>query len=242
GSNAVNAATTAVSIPYTTTHAGDVVLASFGWDNSIATISGVTSAFTNEAPCDGVAATLNSTLQSGYNASVATGALTYGGTLSAGIQWAGAITAYSITGGAVPGTPTSVVGTPGNLQATVTFTAPYNGGSVITSTLIKTYLAGVYQAGLDQTISGTGTSKVVTGLTNGTAYRSSATCTNANGAGPESALSGAYTPATPNTAPSTPAAPTGIGLDGEVVWNWVAPNNGGVVIDEYGVDVSGYAE
>ena len=133
-----------------------------------------------------------------------------------------------------PGQPTAVVGTPGNTQATVTFTAPYNGGSAITSTLIKTYLAGVYQAGLDQTISGTGTSKVVTGLSNGTAYTSSATCTNAINTGPESLQSPAYTPAASTSAPATPAAPTiTLVTSTEVDLSIVAPSNGGSQITSY---------
>jgi hypothetical protein len=233
GGNITLGATTSIAESYTTTHAGDFVLGAFGFDNSTFTISALTTAFTNATLLRGIAPSLGCSLQGGTDIPPATGSMTYSATVSAGIQWACGVVAYSVTGGSVPGTPTGVTATPGNTNAVVSFTAPYNGGSAITSTLIKTYLAGVHQAGLDKTITGTGTSTTVTGLTNGTAYQSSATCTNANGAGPESALSAAYTPVAAATVPSTMAAPIGNPLNNEIDWTWVAPNNGGAAITSY---------
>jgi hypothetical protein len=235
GTAAAPGASTAPFASYTTTAANDIVISSVGWNTTTVTGSAFEIGYTNDAPQNGVAAGGNgSWLGAGTIPSAHLGVQSYGCTLSGSQWWAAVLTAYRVAGGGnPPGQPTGVVGTPGNLQATVTFTAPYNGGSPITSTLIQTYLAGVHQAGLDQTITGTGTSQVVTGETNGTAYTSSATCANTNGAGPESAQSAPYTPLSPITAPVTPAAPTGIPLDSEMVWAWVAPDNGGALIDMF---------
>lgn len=220
--------------------AGDLVFGVIGYHNGATTItagpslsptySAVQSAFQH------ITGTNPASLQTVFDVDATAEVQKVLATLSAGANGSAVLVCFHAAGSATltaPGQPTGVVGTPGNLQATVTFTAPFDGGSPITSTLIKTYIAGVHSAGLDQTISGTGTSQVVTGLTNGTAYTSSATCANAIGTGPESAQSAAYTPLSPITAPLTPAAPTGIPLDSEMVWAWVAPDNGGALIDQY---------
>lgn len=87
-----------------------------------------------------------------------------------------------------PGAPTSVSASPGNAQATVTFTAPVDtGGTSITSYTVTSSPGS---------ITGTGSASpiTVTGLTNGTAYTFTVTATNAQGTGPASSASGSVTP------------------------------------------------
>jgi hypothetical protein len=85
----------------------------------------------------------------------------------------------SVTPATVPGAPTTVTATAGNTQATVTFTAPSNGGSAITGYTVTSNPAG----GTDSNAGSTALSHVITGLTNGTAYTFTVTATNAVGTG-----------------------------------------------------------
>ncbi len=102
----------------------------------------------------------------------------------------------------VPGAPTGVGATAGNGQATVSWTAPTsNGGSDITGYKVTPYIGATAQP--VRTFTGTATSRVVTGLTNGTAYTFRVQAVNAVGDGALSSPSGAVTP----TAPAAPYAP-----------------------------------
>jgi Galactose oxidase-like, Early set domain/Fibronectin type III domain/Glyoxal oxidase N-terminus len=97
-----------------------------------------------------------------------------------------------------PGAPSGVTATAGNASASVTWTAPYNGGSTITSYTITPYTGGVAQQATAVTGSPPATSAAVTGLTNGTSYTFTVSATNAVGTGSASAPSNAVTPsATP---------------------------------------------
>jgi hypothetical protein len=93
-----------------------------------------------------------------------------------------------------PGTPTSVTATAGNAAATVTWTAPGNGGSAITGYTVTPYLAGVAQATTSVTGSPPAATATVTGLTNGSSYTFTVTATNAVGTGSPSSPSSAVTP------------------------------------------------
>ncbi|HEX6403789.1 MAG TPA: fibronectin type III domain-containing protein [Pseudonocardiaceae bacterium] len=95
---------------------------------------------------------------------------------------------------AVPAAPAAVTAAAGNGSASVTWSAPYDGGSPITSYTITPYAAGVAQQAT--TISGNppATSATITGLTNGTSYTFTVSATNAIGTGPASAPSNAVTP------------------------------------------------
>jgi hypothetical protein len=88
-----------------------------------------------------------------------------------------------------PDAPTGVSATPGNADATVTFTAPAsNGGSAITGYTVTAEPGGI-------TAKGTGTSITVNKLHNGTAYTFTVKATNAAGkTGPASSPSKKVTP------------------------------------------------
>jgi mono/diheme cytochrome c family protein len=98
----------------------------------------------------------------------------------------------------LPGAPTIGAGTPGNLQATVAFSAPGNTGGVPISLYTATC-----------TPSGTGTAMVspivVTGLTNGTTYTCSVRATNSVGQGSASGTV-MVTPAPTPTPPTVTSA------------------------------------
>ena len=76
---------------------------------------------------------------------------------------------YSPTSGATaPGAPTGVSATAGNGSAAVSWTAPSNGGSAITSYTVTPYIGSAAQTPVTVSGSPPATSATVTGLTNGT--------------------------------------------------------------------------
>ena len=103
-----------------------------------------------------------------------------------------------------PAAPTNVSAVAGNASATVSFTAPANdGGSAITGYSVRVVNAAGTQVGLLRPTAGS--PLVVTGLTNGQAYRFEVTARNAAGTSVPSALSAAVTPVAPNAAPTVTA-------------------------------------
>jgi Domain of unknown function (DUF1929)/Fibronectin type III domain/Kelch motif len=134
----------------------------------------------------------------------------------------------------VPAAPTSVAATAGDKSAVVTWSAPANGGSPITSYTVTPYIGSAAQTATVVTGSPPATSATVNGLTDGTAYTFTVTATNGVGTGPASAPSGQVTP----TAPTVPAAPAGVtatpGNQSATV-SWSAPASGGSPITLYTV-------
>jgi Domain of unknown function (DUF4082)/Fibronectin type III domain len=131
-----------------------------------------------------------------------------------------------------PGAPTAVTATAGNGSATVSWTAPSNGGSPITSYTVTPFVGSTAQTPVVVTGSPPATSATVTGLTNGTAYTFTVTATNAIGTGQASAPSNAVTP----SPPAAPGAPTGVTAtagNGSAAVTWTAPGNGGSAITRY---------
>jgi titin len=134
----------------------------------------------------------------------------------------------------VPGAPTGVTATAGDSSATVSWTAPNNGNSTITSYTVTPSAGGTTLTPTVVSGNPAATSAKITGLTNGTSYTFTVTATNAVGTGPASAPSNAVTPA----APTAPGAPTGVSAtagNGSATVAWTAPANGGSPITSYAV-------
>ena len=142
--------------------------------------------------------------------------------------------AVTPTGPTAPAAPTAVTATPGNASAQVSWTAPANGGSAITSYTVTPFIGTTAQTPATVTGSPPATSTTVTGLTNGTAYTFTVTATNAIGTGPASAPSSAVTPTAP-TAPAAPTAVTATAGNASAQVSWTAPANGGSAITSYTV-------
>jgi Domain of unknown function (DUF4082)/Bacterial Ig domain/Fibronectin type III domain/Lysyl oxidase len=103
----------------------------------------------------------------------------------------GAVTPSAPT---APLEPTAVKATAGSSGANVTWSAPANGGSTITSYTVTPYAGST--AAPASTVSGSppATSTTITGLSNGTSYTFTVAATNAIGTGAASAPSNAVTP------------------------------------------------
>ncbi len=140
----------------------------------------------------------------------------------------------SVTPRTVPGTPTSVSATAGNASATVTWTAPANGGSVITGYTVTPFIGTTAQSLLAVTVTGAppATTAAVNGLANGTAYTFRVAATNVAGSGAQSTASAAVTPSGP---PNAPTGVTATALSGSATVTWTAPANNGSAITSYRV-------
>jgi hypothetical protein len=134
----------------------------------------------------------------------------------------------------VPAAPAGVTATAGNQSAIVSWTAPSNGGSAITSYTVTPSIGTTAQTAT--VVAGTPpvTTADVTGLTDGTAYTFTVRATNGVATGPASAASGVITP----VAPAVPAAPNGVIATagrGSATVSWTAPADGGSPITIYTV-------
>ncbi|WP_235508659.1 fibronectin type III domain-containing protein, partial [Terrabacter sp. Root85] len=87
----------------------------------------------------------------------------------------------SVTPATAPAAPTIGTPTRGNASATVRWTAGTNGGSPITGFSVRVVNAAGAQVGALRPAGAAATSLVVTGLTNGTAYRFQVAAVNAVG-------------------------------------------------------------
>ena len=95
----------------------------------------------------------------------------------------------------VPAAPTAVTATAGDGAATVSWTPPANdGGLAITGYLVTVVNSSGATVGAARSAGANATSLVVSGLSNGLAYRFRVQAQNSAGTGPSSALSNAVTP------------------------------------------------
>jgi hypothetical protein len=111
----------------------------------------------------------------------------------------------------VPAAPTGVSAQAGNASALVSWTAPANGGSPISSYTVTAYAGSTAITSVSVTGNPPATSTTVASLTNGTPYDFVVTATNGVGTGPPSGPSPTVTPiaatvTAPSLDPATPAA------------------------------------
>jgi fibronectin type 3 domain-containing protein len=127
-----------------------------------------------------------------------------------------------------PGQPSGVTATPGNGQATLSWTAPgSDGGAPISGYDLH---QGTSSGGETSESPVSGTSTTVTGLANGTTYFFTVTAANAVGQGPASQ----EVSATPATVPGEPVGLTATPGDSHVTLSWSAPgSDGGAAISQY---------
>ncbi len=142
----------------------------------------------------------------------------------------------NFSGPTVPSPPTAATASPGNGSATITFTAPTNdGGSPITRYNVTSNPAG----GIDAQAGTTATTRLVTGLANGTSYTFTVTATNAIGTSAPSVPTNAVTPSAPATVPSAPLNVVATAGNASATVSFAPPStNGGSPITHYSVAVA----
>lgn len=124
----------------------------------------------------------------------------------------------------VPAAPTGLAATASDGTVGLSWTAPSNGGSPITSYTVKwgTQAGGPYTD--TETVSGTQAS--IDGLTNGVTYHFVVSATNAEGEGPNS-LEVSATPTRLSTVPGAPLDLSALAGDGQVSLAWQPPTDDG---------------
>lgn len=140
----------------------------------------------------------------------------------------------AVTPRSVPGSPTTVTGTPHDTTVDLTWSAPAdNGGSVVTGYVVTT--SPTSPAG-SCVVVGAATSVTCRNLANGTAYTFNVIAQNIAG---DSAPSAESDPITPRTIPGAPTVDTAAPGDGTITLGWTAPaDDGGSAITGYVVAVT----
>ena len=141
-------------------------------------------------------------------------------------SWSSTATA---TPGAVPNAPSAPSLTSSNNQIAVSWSAPGNNGAAITHYDLRHRRAGTSTWTRIDNISGT--SRTVTGLTNGRSYEVQVRAANSRGDGPWSSTASA----TPGAVPGKPSAPSLIPSNAQIMVSWSAPSSTGGAITHYDV-------
>ncbi|MFD5635755.1 fibronectin type III domain-containing protein, partial [Streptomyces sp. NPDC127077] len=129
-----------------------------------------------------------------------------------------------------PGAPSDVSASPGDTQASLSWTAPSNdGGSPVTS-----YTVTANPGGATATTTGA-TSAIVPGLKNGTAYTFTVTATNAAGISAASSPSKAVTP---RGVPTAPGGVTAVSGNHSAQLAWTAAQANGSALTSYRITAS----
>jgi hypothetical protein len=136
----------------------------------------------------------------------------------------------AVTPATVPDPPLMGSAVAGNAQATVSWTAPFDGGSPVTGYVVTPYIGAVPQTAI--AFGASPTSQTITGLANGTTYTFTVAAINALGTGPASAASNPVTPQA--TVPGAPTIGSAIAGDRQATVSWTAPvSDGGSPITGY---------
>ena len=136
-----------------------------------------------------------------------------------------------------PGEPTSLAGTAGNAEVSLSWTAPTSsGGASLTGYKVESSTnSGSSWSTVTADTGSTSTSYTATSLTNGTGYMFRVSAINPVGTGSTSDT----TSSTPRTTPGEPTSLAGTAGNAEVSLSWTAPtSNGGASISGYKVESS----
>jgi len=139
-----------------------------------------------------------------------------------------------VTPATVPGTPTAAGATSSDQSATVSWTAPANGGSAITSYDVR-YSTDGGTSWTSLGVAYAGSPAVVSGLTNGTSYRFDVAAINGVGASSYSDPTSAVVPA---GVPAAPTAVTATRGDGQASVAWTGPSANGSALTGFTVRYS----
>ena len=136
-----------------------------------------------------------------------------------------------------PGAPTIGTAVAGDTQATVVWTPPASDGGapVVAYRIQQSTDSGATWTTVVATTASTATSRVVTGLVNGTAYRFRVAAINSVDVGAYSAASNSVTPTA--GVPGAPTSVTAVAGNAEAIVGWVAPTStGGSAITGYRIE------
>ena len=136
----------------------------------------------------------------------------------------------------VPNAPTNLVAQGRNAEVQLTWDAPTDGTPATGYTVEQSTDAGTTWA-VSTTATITGTTAMVTGLTNEQVYHFRVFATNAQGTGPASNVD-TTTPSLTKTAPEKVTGLTATAGDGEVILSWTQPHDGNSAITAYTVEQS----
>ncbi|WP_374947808.1 beta strand repeat-containing protein [Agreia sp.] len=147
------------------------------------------------------------------------------GAVSITVVTSGLASAAPYTYASSPATPAAPTATAGVTSATVSWVAPADNGSAITSYTVTPYLGTT--AGTPVTVGPAVLSRTFTGLTVGASYTFAVTATNAYGT---SAVSPKSTAVIPYTVPGAPTITAATAGDSSAVLTWTTPPNGSSAI------------